>query len=146
MTLRAAPSPIRCYPLARWPGRRPVTRVDPGGTHQAHGQASPRHIATRSASALPADRRTRPAGGPAPRAGRRRDPGRGRHDPVAVAVAATSPRTRSREASGTFSASAAQEYAYVRSDLRRIVKVAAGLFGTMFVLFILIDVVGVIKV
>jgi hypothetical protein len=60
--------------------------------------------------------------------------------------ATAAPRSRSREASGTFSASAAQEYAYVRSDLRRIVKIAAGLFGTMLVLFILIDVAGVIKV
>jgi len=66
--------------------------------------------------------------------------------PVGPSVAAPAPtRTRSREASGTFSASAAQEYAYVRSDLRRIARVATGLFGAMFVLFLLIDVLGVIK-
>lgn len=60
-------------------------------------------------------------------------------------TAAPAPARSRRDASGTFSATAVQEYAYVRSDLRRIAKVAAGLFGTMFVLFILIDVTGLIK-
>jgi hypothetical protein len=64
---------------------------------------------------------------------------------VSAPTPAPAPARSRRDASGAFSATAVQEYAYVRSDLRRIAKVAAGLFGTMLVLFVLIDVTGIIK-
>lgn len=48
------------------------------------------------------------------------------------------PRMRARP-SGTFVASAAQEYAYVRSDLRRIALIGGSLFGVLLVLFVLIE-------
>jgi len=48
------------------------------------------------------------------------------------------PRMRARP-SGTFVASAAQEYAYVRSDLRRIAVIGGSLFGVLLVLFVVIE-------
>jgi hypothetical protein len=46
--------------------------------------------------------------------------------------------------SASFAESAAQEYAYVASDVRRIALVGGGLFVTLIVLFLLIQVVGVV--
>jgi hypothetical protein len=56
-----------------------------------------------------------------------------------------SPRTRTRgAASASFSESAAQEYAYVASDVRRIALVGGGLFAALIILFVLIEVLGVV--
>ncbi len=46
--------------------------------------------------------------------------------------------------SASFAESAAQEYAYVASDVRRIAMVGGGLFATLIVLFVLIEVLGVV--
>ncbi len=54
-------------------------------------------------------------------------------------------RSRSHQISSAFAAEAAQEYAYVVSDVRRIVIVAGGVIGIMLVLFLLIDVLGIIR-
>jgi hypothetical protein len=64
---------------------------------------------------------------------------------AALASPALAARTRAR-ASSTFAASAAQEYAYVVSDVRRIILVGGSLVGVIFVLFILIDVLRVITI
>ena len=53
-------------------------------------------------------------------------------------------RTRSRASSSVFEESAAQEYAYVASDVRRIAIVGGSMFAVLIALFILIDVLGVI--
>jgi hypothetical protein len=55
-------------------------------------------------------------------------------------------RSRSRVPSGAFAAEAAQEYAYVVSDVRRIVIVASGIIGIMLVLFVVIDVLGIVRI
>jgi hypothetical protein len=55
-------------------------------------------------------------------------------------------RTRSRQTSSAFAAEAAQEYAYVVSDVRRIVLVASGIIGVMVVLFLLIDLLGIVRI
>jgi hypothetical protein len=55
-----------------------------------------------------------------------------------------SPRPRTRSTSTSFSESAAQEYAYVTADVRRIGVVAGGLFATLAILFLLIDVLRII--
>jgi hypothetical protein len=60
--------------------------------------------------------------------------------------AAPSIRGRSRQTSGAFAAEAAQEYAYVVSDVRRIVTVAGGIIGIMLVLFVTIDVLGIVRI
>ncbi len=58
----------------------------------------------------------------------------------------TAESLRPRRASGTFTASAAQEYAYVVKDVRRIAVVAGSLFAIMLVLFVLIQVLHVIRI
>jgi hypothetical protein len=63
-----------------------------------------------------------------------------------AAEARTAESSRLRRASGTFTASAAQEYAYVVKDVRRITVVAGSLFATMLVLFVLIQVLHVIRI
>jgi hypothetical protein len=65
-------------------------------------------------------------------------------EPTRSASAAV--RTRSGRASSAFVAEAAQEYAYVVSDVRRIVIVASGIIGIMVVLFVLIDVLGIVRI
>ncbi|MEO8230114.1 MAG: hypothetical protein ABI628_10185 [Chloroflexota bacterium] len=55
-------------------------------------------------------------------------------------------RTRSRLPSSAFAAEAAQEYAYVVSDVRRIVIVAGGIIGIMLVLFVVIDVLRIVQI
>lgn len=57
---------------------------------------------------------------------------------------ARSPRGRTRSASTSFSDSAAQEYAYVTADVRRIGTIAGALFATLAILFLLIDVLKII--
>ncbi|MHB8673676.1 MAG: hypothetical protein ACYDAK_08350 [Candidatus Limnocylindrales bacterium] len=64
---------------------------------------------------------------------RRRDESGGR---------ATMVRTRD---GSLLAARAEEEYAYVARDVRRIVRVGGSLLGVMFVLFILIDVAGVVR-
>ncbi len=64
---------------------------------------------------------------------RRRDEAGGR---------ATMVRTRD---GSLLAARAEEEYAYVARDVRRIVRVGGSLLGVMFVLFILIDVTGVVR-
>ncbi len=64
---------------------------------------------------------------------RRRDEAGGR---------ATMVRTRD---GSLLAARAEEEYAYVARDVRRIVRVGGSLLGVMFVLFILIDVAGVVR-
>ncbi len=54
-------------------------------------------------------------------------------------------RGRTRE-SGLLAARAAEEYTYVVRDVRRIARVAGVLLGVMAVLFVLIDILGLIKV
>jgi hypothetical protein len=63
----------------------------------------------------------------------------------ALANPALAARTRSR-ASSTFAASAAQEYAYVVSDVRRIILVGGSMVGVIFVLFVIIDVLHLITI
>jgi phosphate-selective porin len=58
--------------------------------------------------------------------------------------AAIAQRARGRE-SGLLAARAEQEYTYVQRDVRRIAKVDGGLVVVMLVLFLLIDVLGIIK-
>jgi len=69
-------------------------------------------------------------------------------DDTATAAASLGPpatvRTRSRVASSSFEESAAQEYAYVASDIRRIAIIGGSLFGVLIALFVLIEVLGVI--
>lgn len=52
---------------------------------------------------------------------------------------------RSRESS-LFSAKAAEEYAYVARDVRRIVTVGGSLLGVLAILFVLIEVLHVIRI
>jgi hypothetical protein len=63
----------------------------------------------------------------------------------AVGREAPSNRGRTRTPSTSFEDSAAQEYAYVAADVRRIAVVGGSLFAVLFALFILIEVVGVIR-
>lgn len=58
----------------------------------------------------------------------------------------TSSRTRTRTSSSSFEESAAQEYAYVASDVRRIALVGGSLFAVLIALWLLIEVLGVIKI
>lgn len=55
-------------------------------------------------------------------------------------------RGRSRQTSSAFAAEAAQEYAYVVSDVRRILIVASGIIGIMVVLFFVIDLLGIVRI
>lgn len=73
-------------------------------------------------------------------------------EPTAVVAAeptrSTSPaiRSRSRQTSSAFAAESAQEYAYVVTDVRRIVIVASGIIGVMVLLFLAIDLLGIIRI
>jgi hypothetical protein len=58
--------------------------------------------------------------------------------------AAPTARGRTRGPSASFEDSAAQEYAYVAADVRRIALVGGSLFAVLIALFILIEVLGVI--
>lgn len=61
--------------------------------------------------------------------------------------AKTAARSRVRPASmasDAFIAEETEEYGYVVADVRRIVVVAAGIFGIMAVLFVIIDVTGAV--
>ncbi len=102
---------------------------------------------------------TRPAGpaGPSPSveptvapASYAETPATAAYGTSATATPAVEARTaeslRPRRASGAFTASAAQEYAYVVKDVRRIAVVAGSLFAVMLVLFVLIDVLHVIRI
>ena len=53
-------------------------------------------------------------------------------------------KSRSKESS-LLAARAEQEYTYVQRDIRRIAVVDGGLVVVMFVLFIVIDLLGIIK-
>jgi hypothetical protein len=53
-------------------------------------------------------------------------------------------RSRSKESS-LLAAKADLEYTYVQRDVRRIAKVDGGLVVVLFILFILIDITGIIK-
>jgi hypothetical protein len=53
--------------------------------------------------------------------------------------------TAARPQSGLLAAKAAQEYQYVVRDVRRIAMVGGGLVAVLAVLFVLIDVLGVIQ-
>jgi hypothetical protein len=55
------------------------------------------------------------------------------------------PRSRTR-LTGTLAAVATEEYKYVARDLRRISIVFAAIFGLLLVLFVLIEVAGIVKV
>jgi hypothetical protein len=59
---------------------------------------------------------------------------------------AGSSRGRTRTTSASFEDSAAQEYAYVAADVRRIAIVGGSLFAVLIALFVLIEVLGVIKI
>lgn len=68
---------------------------------------------------------------------------------IVAASTSTSAREPSRaraRPSGAFSATAAQEYAYVATDVRRIAVVGGGLFATMLVLYVLIEVVHLVRI
>jgi hypothetical protein len=68
--------------------------------------------------------------------------------PVDEVAPRTGPGLRARARGGpsaSFAESAAQEYAYVASDVRRIALVGGSLFATLIVLFVLIEVAGVIR-
>ena len=55
-------------------------------------------------------------------------------------------RSRTRGPSTSFEESAAQEYAYVASDVRRIAVVGGSLFAVLIALWLLIEVLGIIKI
>ena len=59
---------------------------------------------------------------------------------------AAGPRTRTRGPSSSFEESAAQEYAYVASDVRRIAIVGGSLFAVLIALWLLIEVLGIVKI
>ncbi len=63
-----------------------------------------------------------------------------------VARPAPAARGRTRTSSAVFEESAAQEYAYVAADVRRIAIVGGGLFAILIALFLLIEVFGVIHI
>ena len=56
------------------------------------------------------------------------------------------PRGRTRGASTSFEESAAQEYAYVASDVRRIAVVGGSLFAVLIGLWLVIEVFGIVKI
>jgi hypothetical protein len=64
---------------------------------------------------------------------------------AALASPALPSRIRSR-ASSTFTASAAQEYGYVATDVRRIIRIGGSLIVVILVLFLLVDVLHVITI
>ncbi len=55
-------------------------------------------------------------------------------------------RSRTRGPSTSFEESASQEYAYVASDVRRIAVVGGSLFAVLIALWLLIEVLGIIKI
>lgn len=59
---------------------------------------------------------------------------------------ATGARSRTRGPSASFEESAAQEYAYVASDVRRIALVGGSLFAVLIALWLLIEVLGIVKI
>ena len=61
-----------------------------------------------------------------------------------IDVPAPTARGRARVASSSFVESAAQEYAYVAADVRRIALVGGSLFGILIALFVLIEVLGIV--
>lgn len=69
--------------------------------------------------------------------------------PEATAEGATSrptgSRSRTRGPSTSFEESTAQEYAYVASDVRRIAIVGGSLFAVLIALWLLIEVLGIVK-
>jgi hypothetical protein len=66
-------------------------------------------------------------------------------DAAAEPRPAPSGRARTRGGpSASFAESAAQEYAYVASDVRRIALVGGSLFIVLIVLFVLIEVLGIV--
>ncbi len=63
-----------------------------------------------------------------------------------VARPAPAARGRTRTSSAVFEELAAQEYAYVAADVRRIAIVGGGLFAILIALFLLIEVFGIIHI
>jgi len=59
---------------------------------------------------------------------------------------ATAAREHTPASAAGLAAAEAKEYAYVARDVRRIARVAALEFGILAALWVLIDVVGVIKI
>jgi hypothetical protein len=113
----------------------------------------------RGASGRPGQRRSiqrsagRPQTRPAPASAAARPPSPELVDEVTADAAgapverpAPTSRGRTRAPSASFEDSAAQEYAYVAADVRRIAVVGGSLFAILLALFILIEVVGVIKI
>ena len=62
----------------------------------------------------------------------------------AAEVPAPTARARNRVSSASFEESAAHEYAYVASDVRRIALIGGSLFAVLIALWLLIEVLGVI--
>ena len=125
------------------PGQRPATRraTRPAGRPAAQADAAratssltttedPTATATASAAEMPAD-----AGIDTTNRARPRDKFR----------ASGPASTTARAQSGLLAAKAAQEYQYVVRDVRRIATVGGGLVAILAVLFVLIDVLGVIQ-
>ena len=71
--------------------------------------------------------------------------GRSRRD-RGPAVLSSASRARSAETSSLLAARAAEEYAYVKRDVRRIGVVGGGMLAIMLVLFVLIEVAHVITI
>jgi hypothetical protein len=103
----------------------------------------------------PGQRRPTQRTGPRPATASARPDAVAPPEPLDVAVDATEAptprpsapaRTRSRASSSAFEESAAQEYAYVASDVRRIAIVGGSMFAVLIALFILIEVLGVIHI
>jgi len=102
--------------------RRPAPRT---------GRPAPQPAANDAARAAAASPALEPHADEGPAAAPEQRPGR--------AAAA-----RARGTSASFETSAAQEYAYVAHDVRRIAVVGGSLFAVLIVLFLLIEVLGVI--
>lgn len=62
------------------------------------------------------------------------------------AVARSTPSRSRAKPSGLLAAKAATEYVYVAQDLRRILMVAALVFGIMLVLWILLEVMHIVRI
>ena len=114
---------------ARGAGGRPgQRRSNQRSANRPQNRPAAAPTAARSASLAPADA---PSGDVA-EAAAERPPG--------------SSRGRTRTTSASFEDSAAQEYAYVAADVRRIAVVGGSLFAVLIAVFVLIEVVGVIKI
>ncbi len=117
------------------PGTRPPAGARPAGPARPVGAltaAEEARAAELEAQILAEER--------AAEAGRSRARERKRSDVAATGAAPG----RSREGS-LLAARAEEEYAYVVRDVRRIARVGGSLVGVLAILFILIDVVGVIR-